>query len=147
MHRLLAVQATDIWDELAALKKVVCEPKGTGDAFDAVMKDFYTAVKKGRGALFIAVYRGKVHWVLVGILLLLLAALQSSLQAKALITNSWLSVEQPRLQLLLFAVLICQLMLINPLHGPVSSAYSRRTVGIYYRLQDIEHQVCRCQKA
>lgn len=57
------MQATDVWDQLATLKKVVIEPKGTGDAFDAVMKDFYTAVKKGRGALFMAVYRGKVHWL------------------------------------------------------------------------------------
>ena len=46
------------------MKKVVSEPKGTGDAFDTVMKDFYTAVRTGRGALFIAVYRGKVHTLL-----------------------------------------------------------------------------------
>ena len=54
-----------MWGQLSALKKVVSEPKGTGDAFDAVMKDFYTAVKKGKGALFIAVYRGKVYCFLL----------------------------------------------------------------------------------
>lgn len=39
---------------------MVSEPKGTGEAFDNVMKDFYSAVKKGKGALFMAVCRGKV---------------------------------------------------------------------------------------
>ena len=42
------------------MKKVVTEPKGTGDAFDAVMKEYYGAVRKGQGGLFMAVCRGKV---------------------------------------------------------------------------------------
>ncbi|KAL0027241.1 hypothetical protein WJX77_006278 [Trebouxia sp. C0004] len=49
-----------LWGQLAALKRVVIEPKGTGEAFDTVMKDYYTAVKRGQGGLFMAVCRGKV---------------------------------------------------------------------------------------
>ena len=58
--RVCGVQASGIWGELATLKKVVTEPKGTGEAFDTVMKDYYGAIKKGRGGLFMAVCRGKV---------------------------------------------------------------------------------------
>ena len=39
---------------------MVVEPKGTGEAFDGVMKDYYGAIKKGQGGLFMAVCRGKV---------------------------------------------------------------------------------------
>ena len=53
-------QANGIWGQLTALKKVVSEPKGTGEAFDAVMKEYYGAVRKGQGGLFMAVCRGKV---------------------------------------------------------------------------------------
>ena len=49
-----------MWAELEALKKVVVEPKGTGEAFDGVMKEYYGAIRKGQGGLFIAVCRGKV---------------------------------------------------------------------------------------
>ena len=54
------MQSNGIWGQLTALKKVVTEPKGTGDAFDAVMKEYYGAVRKGQGSLFMAVCRGKV---------------------------------------------------------------------------------------
>jgi Fanconi anemia group J protein len=54
------MQANGLWSQLAALKKVVTEPKGTGEAFDTVMKDYYTAIKRGQGGLFMAVCRGKV---------------------------------------------------------------------------------------
>ena len=58
-----AAQANGLWGQLTALKKVVSEPKGTGEAFDAVMKEYYTAIRKGQGGLFMAVCRGKVHIV------------------------------------------------------------------------------------
>lgn len=57
---LVGVQANGVWEELAALKKVVTEPKGTGEAFEGVMKDYYGAIRKGQGGLFMAVCRGKV---------------------------------------------------------------------------------------
>ena len=57
------VQANGVWEELAGLKKVVTEPKGTGEAFEGVMKDYYGAIRKGQGALFMAVCRGKVTGV------------------------------------------------------------------------------------
>ena len=56
----LMLQTNGIWGQLAALKKVVTEPKGTGDAFDGVMRDYYGAIRKGQGGLFMAVCRGKV---------------------------------------------------------------------------------------
>ena len=53
-------QATSLWGQLAAAKAVVSEPRGMGDDFDAVMAEFYDGVRSGRGALFLAVCRGKV---------------------------------------------------------------------------------------
>jgi Helicase C-terminal domain len=40
---------------------VVQEPRGTGDAFDAAMRDFYAGIDGGRGAVLFAVCRGKVR--------------------------------------------------------------------------------------
>ena len=60
MGGVCGLQTNGVWGELAALKKVVTEPKGTGEAFDGVMKDYYGAIKKGQGGLFMAVCRGKV---------------------------------------------------------------------------------------
>lgn len=57
------LQVNGLWGQLTALKKVVTEPKGTGEAFDAVMKEYYSAIRKGQGGLFMAVCRGKVHTV------------------------------------------------------------------------------------
>ncbi len=54
------VQATGTWARLEEMKAVVCEPRGTVDAFDAVMADFYAAIRDGRGAIFFAICRGKV---------------------------------------------------------------------------------------
>ena len=54
-----AVQATATWKELTSLKRIVCEPRGTGD-MDAVMKDYYGAIETGRGAIMFAIFRGKV---------------------------------------------------------------------------------------
>ena len=41
------------------MKKVVSEPRGTGE-LPAAMSQFYAAVASGRGALFFAICRGKV---------------------------------------------------------------------------------------
>ena len=49
-----------MWAALGALKELVCEPRGTGEAFDAVMAAFYAAIKTGGGAIFFAICRGKV---------------------------------------------------------------------------------------
>ena len=57
------LQVNGLWGQLTALKKVVTEPKGTGEAFDTVMKEYYSAIRKGQGGLFMAVCRGKVHTV------------------------------------------------------------------------------------
>ena len=62
MGGVCGLQANGVWAELAALKKVVTEPKGTGEAFDGVMKDYYGAIRKGQGGLFMAVCRGKVTY-------------------------------------------------------------------------------------
>lgn len=60
LQATISMQANGLWSQLAALKKVVTEPKGTGEAFDTVMKDYYTAINRGQGGLFMAVCRGKV---------------------------------------------------------------------------------------
>lgn len=54
------MQVTGLWARLEAIKALVCEPRGTGDEFDTVMSDFYTAINDGRGAIFFAICRGKV---------------------------------------------------------------------------------------
>ena len=58
--RLACAQATGLWAQLGAAKELVCEPRGTGKAFDGVMAAFYAAVRSGRGAIFFAICRGKV---------------------------------------------------------------------------------------
>ena len=58
--RCFLIQATAIWKELSGLKRIVSEPRGTGSAFDAVMKDYYGAIETGRGAIMFAIFRGKV---------------------------------------------------------------------------------------
>ncbi len=50
-----------MWAQLGSLKELVCEPRGTGEAFDAVMAAFYAAIKAGTGAIFFAICRGKVQ--------------------------------------------------------------------------------------
>jgi hypothetical protein len=55
------VQATGLWAELEAKKALVCEPRGTGEAFDDAMSTFYAAIQEGRGAIFFAICRGKVR--------------------------------------------------------------------------------------
>ena len=53
-------QATGIWAQLQRAKALVCEPHGTGEAFDGAMKTYYDAIAEGRGAIFFAICRGKV---------------------------------------------------------------------------------------
>ena len=53
-------QATGIWAQLQRTKTLVCEPHGTGEAFDSAMKTYYDAIAEGRGAIFFAICRGKV---------------------------------------------------------------------------------------
>ena len=54
-------QATPIWKELTELKRIVCEPRGAGGEFETTMKDYYAAIEAGRGAIFFAIFRGKVR--------------------------------------------------------------------------------------
>ena len=54
------MQATGIWAQLQRAKTLVCEPHGTGEAFDNAMKTYYDAIAEGRGAIFFAICRGKV---------------------------------------------------------------------------------------
>ena len=46
--------------ELQTVKHVVCEPRKSGSDFDDALKEYYAAVKDGRGGLFVAICRGKV---------------------------------------------------------------------------------------
>jgi Fanconi anemia group J protein len=53
-------KSTDIWKKLSQVKgALVSEPKEAGSAFDASMRSFKTGVEAGRGALLIAVCKGK----------------------------------------------------------------------------------------
>ena len=54
------MQETGLWGQLCVRKAVVCEPRGTGEAFDGVMAEYYEAVARGQGAIFLAICRGKV---------------------------------------------------------------------------------------
>lgn len=60
-HRFKCEQATSVWRELTGLKRIICEPRGAGEGFDAAMKDYYGAIETGRGAIFFAIFRGKVR--------------------------------------------------------------------------------------
>jgi Fanconi anemia group J protein len=54
-------RASGAWARISATKTVVAEPRGGGaEALDAVLKEYYAAVASGRGALLLAVCRGKV---------------------------------------------------------------------------------------
>ena len=57
----LATKASGLWGMLEQQKAVVQEPRGTGEAFDSAMADFYAAIDSSRGCLFFAVCRGKVQ--------------------------------------------------------------------------------------
>ena len=58
---VLHAQTTGVWAQLQCTKELVCEPHGTGEAFDAAMKTYYDAIAEGRGAIFFAICRGKVR--------------------------------------------------------------------------------------
>lgn len=47
--------------QLKKLKKVYCEPRqGASSDFEKLMRNYYASISSGRGALFFAVFRGKV---------------------------------------------------------------------------------------
>lgn len=50
-------EAGGVWQQLQALKHVVTEPRGAGEAFDTAIRGYYEAVQSGRGGLFLAVFR------------------------------------------------------------------------------------------
>lgn len=54
------VQGSGLWAQINGLKKIVCEPRGTGDLFDKAMSDYYSAIRRGKGGIFMAICRGKV---------------------------------------------------------------------------------------
>eukprot|EP00775_Hariotina_reticulata_P010851 gene10851-11005_t len=51
--------ATGVWNQLQQLKHIVPEPRHAGADFDKAIDEYYTAIREGRGGLFIAVCRGK----------------------------------------------------------------------------------------
>ncbi|KAK9863411.1 hypothetical protein WJX84_010706 [Apatococcus fuscideae] len=53
-------QGNGMWSQINGLKKIICEPRGTGDLFDKAMSDYYSAIRKGKGGIFMAICRGKV---------------------------------------------------------------------------------------
>lgn len=55
------MQDTGLLGQIEAAKPVVQEPRGTGDAFDSAMRDFYAGIDGKRGAILFAVCRGKVQ--------------------------------------------------------------------------------------
>ncbi len=55
------MQATGLWKKLAKLKHVVQEPRtGGNEGLQKVMAEYYGAISRGEGGLFMAVCRGKV---------------------------------------------------------------------------------------
>lgn len=59
--RVLHAQDTGLLARLQAVKRVFCEPRAAGDAFDLAIRRYYACVDEGGGALFMAVCRGKVR--------------------------------------------------------------------------------------
>lgn len=57
------LQLTGLWKDLNDKKPAFCEPRGTGDHFDAVMDGYYASVRAGNGGMLMAVCRGKVRFV------------------------------------------------------------------------------------
>ncbi|GIL55719.1 hypothetical protein Vafri_11262 [Volvox africanus] len=52
-------KSTGLWARLEAAKTVVVEPREAGKGFEDAMATYYTAVRTGKGGLFMAVCRGK----------------------------------------------------------------------------------------
>ena len=55
------MQSTGLWAQLREVKEIVTEGREAGKGFDDAMAKYYAAIKRGSGALFIAVCRGKVR--------------------------------------------------------------------------------------
>ena len=56
----MLLQGSGLWQKLNAVKPISCEPRGSGEDFDAVMTRYYEGIQRGVGGLFFAVCRGKV---------------------------------------------------------------------------------------
>ncbi|XP_017035372.1 regulator of telomere elongation helicase 1 homolog [Drosophila kikkawai] len=52
-------QASGLWADIAAKKPIFLEPRGK-DQFTSTMEEFYQAIRDSKGAVFMAVCRGKV---------------------------------------------------------------------------------------
>ncbi len=52
-------QATGEWNKLLTKKEIIFEPKGSAE-FSKILADYYEAAKTPRGAMLLAVCRGKV---------------------------------------------------------------------------------------
>lgn len=55
------LQTSGLWGRLNALKPITCEPRASGEDFDAVMTGYYEGIQRGSGGIFLAVCRGKVR--------------------------------------------------------------------------------------
>lgn len=56
----LLLQSSGIWQHLHKLKPVHCEPRGSKEELDEVMKSYFSCVDRRKGAVLLAVCRGKV---------------------------------------------------------------------------------------
>ena len=54
------VQKTSLWDDISCHKAMVVEPRGSSEDFNKAIRRFKGLVDKGKGAIFLAVCRGKV---------------------------------------------------------------------------------------
>lgn len=53
-------QATGLWEELQGAKQVFLEPRQSGHMFNTTLQAYKDTIAAGRGALLVAVCRGKV---------------------------------------------------------------------------------------
>ena len=60
LMRATWLQESGIWRDLNRSKAVVVEPRGVPEQFNKEIKRFRSLVDKGKGAIFMAVCRGKV---------------------------------------------------------------------------------------
>lgn len=59
--KISLLQGSGLWQKLNAVKPISCEPRGSGEDFDAVMTRYYEGIQRGAGGLFFAVCRGKAR--------------------------------------------------------------------------------------
>ena len=58
--RVCMAQESGVWQSINRCKALVVEPKGSADEFNKAIKRFRHLVDSGKGAVFMAVCRGKV---------------------------------------------------------------------------------------